>query len=107
VVLTYYLVTLPSKGTLYQNVGGVASGAPLVAGVALTSNQLMYRLTTSEYGNPLTTFTFRVRDGGSLDSTPATITIGLTYVNQPPITVFTNPVSIKDGGGCADHSGWH
>jgi VCBS repeat-containing protein len=75
--LTYMISTNPSRGTLS----------------ILTSNVVTYTPATNYYGTD--SFTFRVSDG-SLTSTPVTVSVTVTPVNDAPIAQAQNVTTAED-----------
>ncbi|MEK9770179.1 MAG: Ig-like domain-containing protein, partial [Betaproteobacteria bacterium] len=82
--LTYIIVSLPSNGNIYNDLGGgIPDGDALAVGDILTSNNTIYNPTANYNGTD--SFTFKVNDG-LLDSNIATVTITVNPVNDAPIT---------------------
>ena len=85
------ITTLPAKGSLKLNGVAVTAGlSVLVASIP----QLVFAPAANGNGTPYSSFTFQVQDNGgtanggvALDSTPNTMTINVTPVNDPPVGV--------------------
>ena len=74
--LQYWVVSLPHKGTLYQYDAG-GRGAQISTTPALVTDsghRVIFAPLTGGYGDPYTTFTYKVNDG-MVDSNIATATI--------------------------------
>jgi len=75
--LTFNIVTPPTNGSLSA-----------IAQLSPTSAQVTYSPNANFYGSD--SFTFKVNDG-ALDSSPATVSISITPVNDVPIAVISSP----------------
>ena len=91
-VLTYQVLTLPTKGTLVHNGTNLLKPADL-----LTVNQLAYKPSPDNYGAD--SFTFKVNDGTD-NSAVATVAINIANVNDMPS--FTIPMTLRPGGDKTD-----
>ncbi|MBX3407743.1 MAG: tandem-95 repeat protein [Phycisphaeraceae bacterium] len=80
--LSALIDTLPDRGTLLQ----FGTLDPILAAPAVVTdsqNRVVFRPLPGEIGSPYTTFDFRVDDAMTL-SMPATVTINVLAVNDPP-----------------------
>ncbi len=76
--------SLPVDGTLLLN--GVAVNANDVISVAdVNAGLLIFRPDANENGSPYTTFDFSVSDGTDFASSPSTLTVHVTPINDPPV----------------------
>ncbi len=90
------ITTLPANGTLYldsNDSGDFTSGEAITAGTTITAadiaaNRLRFEPAADENGTPYTSFTFQVVDdsgaGNNTDTTPNTMTIDVSAVNDAP-----------------------
>jgi hypothetical protein len=85
--LTYEITSLPANGTLYD--GSTAISSLGSSGYVLSGNQVNY-LPNANY-NGSDSFTFKTNDG-SLDSSPATVSLTVTPVNDAP-TASASPAA--------------
>jgi hypothetical protein len=99
------ITTLPGSGTLKDGTVAVSAG-DVVPVADILANQLAYVPAANANGNPLTTFTFQVKDGGGtldggvdLDPTPNTLTINVTPVNDAPHAGNDTGVNIPESAG--------
>jgi hypothetical protein len=91
--LIFSISSVPAAGSLYQFNGGVR-GPVIPAGAVLTdpAHQIIYAPAANGYGDPYSSFSFTVADGG-LVSLPATITVSILPPISPTITSFTRNLS--------------
>jgi hypothetical protein len=81
--LTALIETLPTRGTLLQ-FGTLTPILAAPAPVTDAQNRVVFRPVPGEIGSPYTTFEFRVNDGMT-NSLPATVTVNVLPVNDPPV----------------------
>jgi len=85
--LTAFVSSLPASGTLYQTNDGTSLGAPITAVPAAVTDVLhrvIYVPAANAHGAALASFQFYLRDLRS-QSAPATVTVTVTEVNDPPL----------------------
>eukprot|EP01113_Clastostelium_recurvatum_P031680 TRINITY_DN3980_c0_g1_i6.p1 TRINITY_DN3980_c0_g1~~TRINITY_DN3980_c0_g1_i6.p1 ORF type:complete len:2824 (-),score=668.71 TRINITY_DN3980_c0_g1_i6:1144-9054(-) len=88
--LTAYISSMPANGKLYQNDAttliDTTSGPVAVTANAAASYGVVFVPTTNMYGSPLSSISFYMDDGRSLNSTSNVVTVPITviHVNQPP-----------------------
>ena len=89
-LLAVKITTLPAAGSLKLS-GGAVSAGQSIAVADITAGNLKFSPATDANGSPYTSFTFQVQDDGGtansgvdLDTTPNTLTINVTGVNNPP-----------------------
>ncbi len=83
--VTAAISSLPARGTLLQ-FGTLTPIVTAPAGVTDPMNRVVFRPLPGETGSPYTTFQFRVSDDMS-PSLPATVTVNVLPVNDPPVAV--------------------
>ena len=94
--ITYYIVDVPSNGSIYNDAGGgIPDGDALEAGDELASYYTIYN--PNENYNGTDTFTFKGSDG-TLDGNTATITISVNPVNDKPTAVDVSKTMDENGG---------
>ena len=77
--------TLPASGTLLLNGTPVVAGT-LVSAADIANGNLSFEPAANANGVPYAAFAFTVQDsGGAFDTTPNTLTLTVTPVNDPPI----------------------
>ncbi len=81
--LTALIESLPSRGTLLQ-FGTLTPILVAPAPVTDAQNRVVFRPVPGEIGSPYATFEFRVNDGMT-NSLPATVTVNVLPVNDPPV----------------------
>jgi Ca2+-binding RTX toxin-like protein len=83
---------LPTEGILYLdtnnngtvNAGETLTQGSLVASEAINASRFKFKPDANENGTPYTNFTFSVSDGKTFSTAPATMTLNITPVNDPP-----------------------
>ncbi len=90
--------TLPGAGSL--TLSGVAVTAGQVVTVAdITAGNLVFAPAADANGTGYASLTFSVRDANNAyDSTPNTLTIDVTAVNDAPTVVINNGSTVAEGG---------
>lgn len=105
--LTVQLTSLPGVGALYQynagNRGTAITSAP--AAVADAQWRLIFAPPADANGSPFTTFDFIVNDG-TVDSLPATVTVNVTPVNDPPSFTKGPDQTVNEDAGPQTVAGW-
>jgi hypothetical protein len=88
-VASFDLSTLPVNGTLYTD-AGLTTLAATAVDYAATGNALTLYFVPAGNWNGVTTFQYAAKDNvGVADSTPATATLTVTVVNDPPSATIT------------------
>ena len=87
--LEFIIITLPSHGELFQ-AGSQITAAPFT----LTGDQVTYAPDSNYHGPD--GFEFAVDDGNT-QSDPATVSITVTPVNDPPVANAGGPYSVDEG----------
>ncbi len=83
------ITTLPTTGTLTDN-GVAVAAAATVSATDIANNELVFTPANDASGSPYASYTFQVEASGgttagsSIDPTPKTMTIDVTFVNQAP-----------------------
>ncbi len=95
-VANFDLSSLPANGTLYTDVG-LTTLAATGLDYAATSNALtLYFVPTADW-NGVTTFQYVAKDNGGLaDATPATATLTVTAVNDPPVNTVPGVQTVNE-----------
>jgi outer membrane lipoprotein-sorting protein len=85
------ITTLPGAGTLSDGGTAVTAGQ-FVAVADISGGNLLFTPAADAHGTGYASFTFQVQDNGgtanggaNLDPVPKTMTVNVTYVNQPPV----------------------
>lgn len=98
-ILTATVVTLPSRGKLYQTPDGLTLGDLFTSGntpVTNGSRRVVFVPETDESNSPYTSFQFKVNDG-TFDSAVATLTLNVISVNDPPtFSSIADPAPIDE-----------
>ncbi len=97
------ITAIPGTGTLFNdaNTDGVIDGGEalsnddVVSKADIDANQLKFKPTANENGNPYTTFNFKVHDGTVYSALAYTMTINVTSVQDAP-TAANNTVSTDE-----------
>ena len=88
--------TLPAAGTLLLNGIAVVAGA-VISAADVAAGKLVFVPVADGNGAPYAHFTFSVQDSaGAFDTTPNTITLNVTPVNDVPVAVADNVAAIED-----------
>ncbi len=90
--LTFQIASSPTRGTL----------GPIVP-INATSASVLYTGNADEFGSD--SFTFTV-DNGSQTSTPATVDVTITPVNDAPSFSAADPAAVNEGSGAQSVAGW-
>jgi cyclophilin family peptidyl-prolyl cis-trans isomerase len=103
------ITTLPSAGSLSDNGVAITSPRTVVSAADISNNELVFTPATNSSGSPYTTFTFAVEATSNNtavpipDPSPKTMTIDVTFVNQPP-SGTNNTVSAAENGAYTFHT---
>ncbi len=113
--LSLVIVSLPAKGTLTTNTGGSITAGQVFS--PTDSWKLKFTPGLNDYGAAYTTFTFKIRDSSNAansDSTVATATINVNFINQAPTgadatltTTENTPINISFSTLIADVDNTH
>ena len=100
--LSYVVRTLPAQGTLYQTTDGLTKGAVINQAPAQVLNStgvIIYQAPLNVFGAAAGSFTFTAHDQIA-SSAPATITVNITPVNDPPVAI-ADVVALRPGESLA------
>ena len=97
--------TLPSEGTLYldsNNNNVIDTGETFaenesVAISAINAGQFKFKPDANESGSPYTSFDFSVSDGTNFSADSATITFEVSPVNDAPVLIDNNGITLNQG----------
>ncbi|RCK42557.1 hypothetical protein TH25_22500, partial [Thalassospira profundimaris] len=85
--------SLPASGTLKFNGTEITAPGKVVSVADITDGKLVYSPAENVNGDAVTTFTFSVQDSrDGFDSTPKTVTVNITPLNDAP--TFNNTVGV-------------
>jgi subtilisin family serine protease len=87
--LTARISSLPVNGELFQTSDGVTPGALITASNGHVTDpqwRVLFRPFSNKNGTPCTSFQFVLRDTRN-DSTPATVTLNVSPVDDPPVAL--------------------
>ncbi|MDF3024370.1 MAG: hypothetical protein K0R10_1731, partial [Alphaproteobacteria bacterium] len=103
-LLSVTINTLPLNGSLTLNGIAVTAGQ-IVSAADIAAGRLVFLSALNDNGAGYASFDFQVQDNGGtanggidLDATPNTITIDVTAVDDPPVLVANNGVTLLEGG---------
>ncbi|MEL7267138.1 MAG: Ig-like domain-containing protein, partial [Planctomycetota bacterium] len=89
------ITQLPNRGNLRINGGPILSESRLITTQELNAGGLTYLAPADEFGNPFTSFGFKVSDG-TADSESQTMAIRVDPVDDPPFSSDTLLVADED-----------
>ncbi|HEV3002867.1 MAG TPA: DUF4214 domain-containing protein, partial [Pirellulales bacterium] len=106
-LLSAVISSLPTGGNLYQTTAAGGRGAAITSVNTVVTGPLIYVPAADANGSPYDGFGFYVTEiNGTQSSPPATVTINVTPVNQPPTFIIGQNQALTLGAGPQTVSGW-
>ncbi len=97
-ILTFYITSLPPRGTLWQTSDGSTPGIQITAPdteITYPGHRVIYEPLPNDNGAGIGTFGFRVNDG-EYDSPVSPVTVNVAAVNDAPVITGQQTLSVAE-----------